>query len=39
VKTQSWNAVATYALLAILKNRAMLPHSLYELLQNLSMFT
>jgi hypothetical protein len=37
VKTQIWIAVATYVLIAILKKRAMLPHSLYELLQILSL--
>jgi hypothetical protein len=29
--------VATYVLIAIVKKRAMLPHSLYELLQILSL--
>ncbi len=40
VKTQIWIAVATYVLIAIVKKRAMLPHSLYELLQifSLTMF-
>jgi len=37
VKTQLWIAVATYVLIAIVKKRAMLPHSLYELLQILSL--
>ena len=37
VKTQIWIAVATYVLIALLKKRAMLPHSLYELLQILSL--
>ena len=37
VKTQIWIAVATYVLIAIVKKRAMLPHSLYELLQILSL--
>ena len=37
VKTQIWIAVATYELIAIVKKRAMLPHSLYELLQILSL--
>lgn len=37
VKTQIWIAVATYVLIAIAKKRAMLPHSLYELLQILSL--
>ena len=37
VKTQIWIAVATYVLIAIVKKRAQLPHSLYELLQILSL--
>ena len=37
MKTQIWIAVATYVLIAIVKKRAMLPHSLYELLQILSL--
>jgi Domain of unknown function (DUF4372)/Transposase DDE domain len=37
VKTQIWIAVATYVLVAILKKRAALPHSLYEILQILSL--
>jgi hypothetical protein len=37
VKTQIWIAVATYVLIAIVKKRAVLPHSLYELLQILSL--
>ena len=37
VKTQIWIASATYVLIAIVKKRAMLPHSLYELLQILSL--
>ncbi len=37
VKTQIWIAVATYVLIAIVKKRAMLPHSLYELLHILSL--
>ena len=37
VKTQIWIAVTTYVLIAIVKKRAMLPHSLYELLQILSL--
>jgi len=37
VKTQIWIAVATYVLIAIVKKRALLPHSLYELLQILSL--
>ena len=37
VKTQIWIAVATYVLIAIVKKRARLPHSLYELLQILSL--
>ena len=37
VKTQIWIAVATYVLIAILKKRAALPHSLYEILQILSL--
>lgn len=37
VKTQIWIAVATYVLIAIVKKRAQLPHSLYEILQILSL--
>ena len=37
VKTQIWIAVATYVLIAIVKKRAALPHSLYEILQILSL--
>jgi hypothetical protein len=37
VKTQIWIAVATYVLIAIIKKRAALPHSLYQLLQILSL--
>lgn len=37
VKTQIWIAVATYVLIAIVKKRAQLPHTLYELLQILSL--
>jgi hypothetical protein len=37
VKTQICIAVATYVLIAIVKKRAMLPHSVYELLQILSL--
>ncbi len=37
VKTQIWCAVCTYVLIAILKKRAQLPHSLYEILQILSL--
>ena len=37
VKTQIWIAVATYVLIAIVKKRMKLPHSLYELLQILSL--
>ena len=36
-KTQIWIAIATYVLIAIVKKRAVLPHSLYELLQILSL--
>ena len=36
VKTQIWIAVATYLLIAIIKKRAALPHSLYQILQILS---
>ena len=36
VKTQIWVAVATYVLIAIIKKRAVLPHSLYQILQILS---
>ena len=37
VKTQVWCAVATYVLIAIIKKRLHLPHSLYEILQILSL--
>ncbi len=37
VKTQKWIAVTTYVLIAIVKKHAILPHSLYELLQILSL--
>jgi hypothetical protein len=37
MKTQIWIAVATYVLIGILKKRAALPHSLYEILQILSL--
>lgn len=37
VKTQIWIAVATYVLIAIVKKRLHLPHSLYEILQILSL--
>ena len=37
VKTQIWCAVATYVLIAIVKKRLALPHSLYEILQILSL--
>ena len=37
VKTQTWIAVATYVLIAIIKKRAALPHSLYQILQILSL--
>jgi len=37
VKTQIWIAISTYVLIAIVKKRALLPHSLYELLQILSL--
>ena len=37
VKTQIWIAVATYVLIAIVKKRLKLPHSLYEILQILSL--
>ena len=36
VKTQIWIAVCTYVLIAIVKKRLHLPHSLYEILQILS---
>jgi hypothetical protein len=36
VKTQIWTAMATYALIAILKKRLGLQHSLYTILQILS---
>ncbi len=37
VKTQIWIAVCTYVLIAIVKKRLRLPHSLYEILQILSL--
>ena len=37
VKTQIWVAVCTYVLIAIVKKRLHLPHSLYEILQILSL--
>ena len=37
VKTQIWIAVCTYVLIAIAKKRLQLPHSLYEILQILSL--
>jgi hypothetical protein len=37
VKTQIWIAIATYVLIAIVKKRLKLPHSLYEILQILSL--
>ena len=37
VKTQIWIAVCTYVLIAIIKKRLYLPHSLYEILQILSL--
>jgi hypothetical protein len=37
VKTQIWIAVCTYVLIAIVKKRLNLPHSLYEILQILSL--
>lgn len=37
VKTQVWIAIATYVLIAIAKKRLQLPHSLYEILQILSL--
>ena len=37
VKTQIWIAVCTYVLIAIIKKRLKLPHSLYEILQILSL--
>jgi len=37
VKTQIWMAVCTYVLIAIVKKRLKLPHSLYEILQILSL--
>lgn len=37
VKTQIWIAVCTYVLIAIVKKRLYLPHSLYEILQILSL--
>jgi hypothetical protein len=37
VKTQIWIAVCTYVPIAIIKKRLHLPHSLYEILQILSL--
>jgi IS4 transposase len=37
VKTQIWIAVCTYVLIAIVKKRLKLPHSLYEILQILTL--
>jgi IS4 transposase len=37
VKTQIWIAICTYVLIAIVKKRLKLPHSLYEILQILSL--
>jgi hypothetical protein len=37
VKTQIWFAVCTYVLIAIIEKRLHLPHSLYEILQILSL--
>ena len=37
VKTQIWIAVCTYVLIAIVKKRLKLEHSLYEILQILSL--
>jgi hypothetical protein len=37
VKTQIWIAISTYVLIAIAKMRLNLPHSLYEILQILSL--
>ncbi|MFA6972801.1 MAG: transposase, partial [Gallionella sp.] len=37
MKTQIWIAVCTYVLIAIVKKRLHLPHSLYEILQILSL--
>jgi len=37
VKTQIWIAACTYVLIAIIKKRLHLPHSLYEILQILSL--
>jgi hypothetical protein len=39
VKTQIWIAVCTYVLIAIVKKRLKLSHSLYEILQILSLTT
>ena len=36
-KTQIWIAACTYVLIAIVKKRLHLPHSLYEILQILSL--
>jgi hypothetical protein len=37
VKTQIWIAISTYVLIAIAKKRLQLPHTLYEILQILSL--
>jgi hypothetical protein len=37
VKTQIWIAICTYVLIAIMKKRLKLPHTLYEILQILSL--
>lgn len=37
VKTQIWTAVSVYVLVAIIKKRLDLPHSLYTILQILSL--
>ncbi len=39
VRTQIWIAVSTYVLVAIIKKRLSLPHSLYTILQILSIST
>ena len=36
VKTQIWIAIASYVIIAIAKKRLILPHSLYEILQLVS---
>ena len=37
MKAQIWIAICTYVLIAIVKKRLKLPHSLYEILQIMSL--